>query len=179
MSQALFIGPIVSMKQSDEVSPTTDVLRAFGGALLVLGLIFGAAWLFNRVEAQAFADGFVVEGTVEQIWEGESPGIEIRFVDHNGRFQRATLENTTTDQRAALTVGDSVVAAQMRDAPSRLRLAEDVEAVRHDAGGLIIAIALVVPGLFLLSRQRPFGTPAKREKRKSSRYSRRDSPPEK
>lgn len=86
------------MKQHNEA--TTDVLRAFGVVLLILGLIFTAAWWFNRADALAFKDGFVVEGTVEQIWEGDSPGVQIRFVDNNGRFQRSTLENTTADQRA-------------------------------------------------------------------------------
>lgn len=143
------------MKQHNEA--TTDVLRAFGVVLLILGLIFAAAWWFNRADALAFADGLVVEGTVEQIWAGDAPGVQIRFVDSNGRFQRSTLENTTADQRAAWSVGDSVVALQMRDSPLRLRLAEDVEAKRQDAAGLILAVMLMLPGLFLLSRKRPFG----------------------
>lgn len=143
------------MKQHNEA--TTDVLRLFGLVLLILGLIFAAAWWFNRADALAFADGLVVEGTVEQIWEGDSPSVQIRFVDQNGRFQRINLENTTSEQRAAWSVGDAVVAMQMRDSPSRLRLAEDVAAKRQDAAGLILAVGLMLPGLFLLSRKRPFG----------------------
>ncbi|MCA9953839.1 MAG: hypothetical protein KC434_03915 [Anaerolineales bacterium] len=149
------------MKQNNEA--TTDVLRAFGVVLLILGLIFTAAWWFNRADALAFKDGFVVEGTVEQIWEGDSPGVQIRFVDSNGRFQRSYLEATTADQRAAWSVGDSVVAIQMRDSPLRLRLAEDVEARRQDATGLILAVGLMLPGLLLVSRKRPFGSPANQQ----------------
>ncbi|MEZ4594972.1 MAG: hypothetical protein R3D55_28095 [Chloroflexota bacterium] len=150
------------MTQSNEASPTTDVLRAFGLTLLLLGLFLGAAWLFNWADAQAFANGVVVEGTIEQILEGESPGVQIRFVDANGRFQRAYLENITTDQLTTLSIGDSVVAMQMQDSPSRLRLAETVEAKRRDAGALIVALGLLLPGLFLLSRQRPFPPPDKK-----------------
>ena len=50
------------MKNRRKNSSNLAILRVFGGALLLLGLIFGAAWLFNRLDDASFANGQVVEG---------------------------------------------------------------------------------------------------------------------
>lgn len=139
-------------------------MRAFGGFLVVLGLIFAAAWLLNRQEANRFVNGNVVEGTIERIYEGDPPIVMVYFVDANGRSQTEYLENMTQSLRETLAEGDEVVAVQMLDSPSRIKLLEQVESRPGDAGGPVAAAVLLLPGLFLLLQKRPYGSPENQRK---------------
>ena len=150
---------ISSMKSKPDPNTTTSLLRGFGGFLLALSLIFGVAWLFNRLDANAFDAGYQVEGTVVQIWEGDPPIVVIEFVDRNGRSQSWNLEGMTQSQRNQLQIDDPVVALQMRDSPSRVMLLEQVENRPSDRNGVIIAGLFLLPGLFLVRQKRPYGSP--------------------
>ena len=144
---------------------TNAILRVLGGFSLLLGFIFLFAWLLNGADARDFAAGQRVEGTVVQIWEGDSPGASIEFVDRNGRSQTIPLEKVSSAQLAALEVGDPVVAVQMKDSPSRVLLLEDAEAQSSSLGGLIIATLFLLTGLFLVMQKRPSGSKARQELR--------------
>lgn len=146
------------MKKPRRSTSNLTILRVFGSLLIALGLIFGTAWYLNRLDDSRFANGFVVEGTVERIHEGEPPIVMVTFVDRNGRSQTWHLEKMTQSIRETLAVGDEVVAVQMQDSPSQIMLAEQIENRPSDIGGVIAAAVFLLPGLFLVLQRRPYGT---------------------
>ena len=152
------------MNQKSNPNGTTSILRGFGGFLMAFGLIFGTAWLFNRLDAQAFADGYRVEGTVMHILEAEPPIVVIEFVDRNGRSQQWNLEKMTQTHRDTLSEGDHVVAVQMLNSPSRVMLLEQVENRPSDRNGLIISALFFLPGLYFVLQKRPFGSEVQQQR---------------
>ncbi|WP_420631634.1 phage holin family protein [Candidatus Leptofilum sp.] len=152
------------MANQNFVGGSLSILRAFGGFLIALGLIFGTAWIFNRNDAHRFADGYRVEGTVERIHEGEPPIVMVTFVDRNGRSQTWHLENMTQSVRETLAEGDEVVAVQMPNSPSRIMLLEQIENRPDDRNGLIMTAVFLLPGLFLVLQRRPYGNQENQQK---------------
>ncbi|MBK7896665.1 MAG: hypothetical protein IPJ90_17665 [Anaerolineaceae bacterium] len=146
------------MKNESKPNNHLPALRVFGGSLAIIGLIFAAAWLVNRQETSRFLNGTLVEGTIERIHEGDPPIVVVSFVDGDGRSQTWNLENMTQSIRSSLNVGDKVVAVQMLDSPSRIRLLAQVENRPSDSGGLVATAVFLLPGLFLALQKRPYGS---------------------
>ncbi|MCP4419942.1 MAG: hypothetical protein GY805_25290 [Chloroflexi bacterium] len=126
---------------------------ALGLFVFLFGLIISISYVFHWSEYFAYRDGVTIEGTIAAKGEFNSGDrwVSVTFVE-DGQQKTWQLEAVNEQTWLMVSEGEKVVALQMKNSPSRLILADNLDEIRPPwVAGLSLSGVVIIGLLSIIA----------------------------